>query len=204
MVAVARWFFPLFHVVPLKGSGGTVAGGRGVAEFDAVTAAARIWNGELRTAATRAVELKQIASLLRMDLALARKQHAKASGLGTAYFLVRGSGKVINRDRSTVRIAVDGAEQTIVSLRIGPVFGNTVRDGCGVLDVNAFPGLQAFNALAAELNALVEKNVLPVLRDRAAVGATVSFVGGAEVPESVGGSDEPLLTIVPVEAEVRG
>jgi predicted lipoprotein len=69
--------------------------------------------------------------------------------------------------------------------------------------VNSFPGLQEFNALSAELNSLVEKNVLPLLREQAVVGATVHFVGCAEAPESAAAASEPLLMIVPVQAEVR-
>ena len=59
------------------------------------------------------------------------------------------------------------AESEIIAVRTGPVFGNTVREGTGLLDVNNFPGLQEFNALSAELNALIEKSVLPALRDHA-------------------------------------
>jgi predicted lipoprotein len=88
----------------------------------------------------------------------------------------------------------------VVALRIGPVFGNTVRDGCGLLDVNAFPGLEEFNALSAELNALVERNVLPALKAGANVGATVRFAGCAEAPESAPDAGEPLLLIVPIQA----
>ena len=77
------------------------------------------------------------------------------------------------------------------------------RDGCGLLDVNSYPGLAEFNALSGELNTLVEKSVLPTLREKASVGAAVHFVGCAEAPESAADADEPLLTIIPVRAEVR-
>jgi hypothetical protein len=70
-----------------------------------------------------------------------------------------------------------------------------VYDGCGLLDVNSFPGLSEFNVLAAELNALVEKNVIPALRDQAAVGTEVVFSGCAEAPESLPASGKPLLSI---------
>ena len=123
--------------------------------------------------------------------------------MGTAYYFVRGSGRVIARDRNYLNVALDGAESAVVAIRIGPVFGNAVRDGSGVLDVNSFPGLQEFNALAAELNALVEKQVLPALREKANVGTVVHFAGCAEAPEMVGGPGDPILTVIPVEAGVR-
>jgi predicted lipoprotein len=124
-------------------------------------------------------------------------------GMGAAYYFVRGSGKVIARDRNTIRIALDGPNPAIVALRIGPIFGNAVRDGSGLLDVNQVPGLHEFNALAAELNKLVESQVLTGLREGADVGAVVTFAGCAEAPESAAPPDQPLLTIIPVMAEVR-
>ena len=68
--------------------------------------------------------------------------------------------------------------------------------------MNSFPGLQEFNALAAALNALVEKSVGPLLREKAVVGTTVHFAGCAEAPEGAAEAGEPLLTIIPVQAEV--
>ncbi len=194
------WAFPPFRIVPLK-SAAVPASDR--AYFEAATAALRIWTTDLRPAAARATELKTFARQLGENPAAAKQQHARSAGLGIAYYFVRGSGRVIARERNTVLLALDGAEPATVALRIGPVFGNAVRDGCGLLDVNAFPGLQEFNALAAELNALVEKNVIPTLREKAVVGAQVHFAGCAEAPETVGGTGEPLLTLIPVEAEVR-
>ena len=203
VVAVALWFFPLFRVVPLKApesSSGLVVGG---AAFDPVAVAAKLWSGELAAAAQRAPDVSAVAAAIRADASAARKKYARSSGLGTAYYFVRGSGKVVAQDSNYLRVGLELPAPALVALRIGPVFGNAVRDGSGLLDVNRVPGLQEFNALAAELNALVEKNVLPSLRERAAIGATVTFAGCAEAPESAAAPGEPLLTIVPVTANVR-
>jgi predicted lipoprotein len=201
------FFFPLFHVVSLQPRGATAAatatGPAAPAVFDPVAAAAKFWQVDLPAAHARAADLAQVAPATRASAEKARSQFAKAAGLGTAYFFVRGSGKVVAREKNVLRLAPVGAETEFVVIRLGPVFGNTVRDGTGLLDVNNFPGLQEFNALSAELNALVEKSVLPALRDRAIVGATVHFVGCAEAPESAPDAGEPLFTLVPVQAEVR-
>lgn len=202
VAAVLCWLFPLFHIVPLAPHVGAntppVA-----AAFDPRAAAEKIWKGEIISAASRAVELRQILAAVRENPETAKTKFSKAAGFSTAYFFVRGSGKVVARERNVLRVAVDGAPNEIVALRIGPVFGNTVRDGCGLLDVNSFPGLQEFNALSAELNALVEKNVLPGLGERAAVGATIHFAACGEAPEAAADAGEPLLTLVPVQAEIR-
>lgn len=200
--AALMWAFPLFHVVSLKSATSVAPDAAAPAAFDPAVAAAKVWKSDLPAAVPRAHELAVLTASLRDNPANARTRFGHAAGLGTAYFFVRGSGKVVARERNAVHVAVAGTKE-IVALRIGPIFGNTVRDGCGLLDVNAFPGLQEFNALSAELNQLVERNVLPGLRDKAVVGATVQFVGCAEAPESASDAGDPLLLIVPVQAEVR-
>jgi len=197
------WKYPLFRIVPLAGPGAGDTELPATVAFDAAAVAAKIWETDLRAAADRAVELKSFAGFLRENPVEAKKRFAKSTDLGAAYYFVRGTGRVIAVDRNSVRIALDGPDRAIVALRTGPVFGNAVRDGSGVLDVNAFPGLQEFNALAAELNALVEKKVIPGLREKATVGAEISFAGCAEAPETAGGADEPILTLVPVQAGLR-
>lgn len=194
-LGVALYFFPLFHITPVTPAASAIAA---PAAFDPVATAARIWQLDLPAAAAGATELSVLAGPLRANAETARAKFGKSSGLGASYFFVRGSGKVVARERNLVRIAIDGSASETVTLRLGPVFGNTVRDGCGLLDVNSFPGLAEFNALSAELNALVEKHILPTLRDQAVVGATVSFAGCAEAPESSPDAGEPLLAVIPV------
>lgn len=169
--------------------------------FDPRAAASAFWITQLQPAAANAPELKAMLVDLRSNPAAA-KSHGHEVGLGgPVYFFGRSTGRVMSVERSRVVVAIDGLEGTTVALRTGPVFGNTVRDGCGLLDVNRAPGLQEFNALSAELNRLVEERVLPGLRTGVAVGTRLTFAGCAELPEQVG--DGPLLTIIPVQVEVK-
>ena len=203
VLGVGLFFFPLFHFAPLTPPASAAATLTAPAAFDPVAAAAKIWITDLPAAIPRAVELKLLVGAVRENAGTAKAKFAKAAGLGAVYYFVRGSGKIVERERNYLRVAVDGAGNEIVALRIGPVFGNTVRDGCGILDVNSFPGLQEFNDLSAALNALVEKSVQPALREKATVGMIVGFAGCAEAPESAADAGEPLLTIVPVQAGLR-
>lgn len=175
---------------------GSAAGGPA---FSAPALAEEFWQTQLGPAAQRAPELAAVLAALRRDPAAAATQHARRVGLGNnAYLFARGTGRVTAIERSRLLVEVRGVT---VALRTGPVFGNTLRDGCGLLDVNRAPGLAEFNALAAELNRLVEARVQPSLRG-VAVGATVEFAGAADWPETVP-AEGPWLTFVPVQAEVK-
>jgi len=194
IAAVALWCFPLFHFRPL------VAPATGAGVADVSSAADKFWNEQLPAA--RAADVAVVLAALQKNPQTAIKTYACTVGLGAAYFFVSGEGRVVARERNAVRLAVGtGADAPVVELQTGPVFGNTVRDGTGLLDVNRVSSLQDFNALAAELNQRVEARILPALRERAQPGTRVSFTGCAEAVEPVPG--QPLLTIVPTRAEVR-
>jgi len=190
--------FPPFRIVSKKDVSATVAG-HGAAAFNAADFVDRFWREQLQPAATRARDSVTLLADLRRDPVAAARVHGLRVGLGnTVYYFVRGSGRVVALERNRLLIEIDGA---VVGLRTGPVFGNGVRDGCGLLEVNQVPGLAEFNAVSSEINRLVEERVLPRLRDGMAVGLRLTFAGCAEAPETLPVSG-PLLMFTPVHVEV--
>jgi predicted lipoprotein len=200
VLAVLLVVYPPFHVESRRAAVAPDPPGSPAA-FAPAEFAARFWTAELQPAASHAAELAPVLAAVQRDPVAAANAHAHRVGLGhAAFFFLRGSGRVTAVERSRLLVEVAGA---IVAIRTGPVFGNVVRDGCGLLDVNQVPGLTEFNALSAELNRLVETRVLPTLKAAAKVGATVVFAGCAEAPESLPGNGAPLLTFIPLQAEVK-
>lgn len=194
--------FPPFHVSRLDPDGKPVGTGVGAAAaFDAVAFTSTFWKEKLQPAATQAPAVAPIALAVRADPLAAAKQHGHKVGEGTTwYYFARGSGRVTAVERSRLLVEIDDAPGAIVAVRTGPVFGNAVRDGCGLLELNSVPGLAEFNAVSAELNRMIEQSVQPPLKTGVEVGMRVAFVGCAEAPETVGSG--PLLVFVPVQAEV--
>jgi predicted lipoprotein len=195
--AVLLYFVPLFHVVPRDQAGQRAA----AAAYDPVAFVDRFWTEQLISGAARAVDAAELVAAVQRDRQLARETHGRRVGLGGAYYyLVAGSGRVVAVDNSSVGLALcDDQQQVQVLLEAGPIFGNAVRDGTGLLDVNDFANSQDFNALSAEINRRIEQQVLPALRTGAAVGATVRFVGCAEILDE--DIDLSPLRIVPFLVE---
>lgn len=109
--------------------------------------------------------------------------------------LVRGRGVVVEATGEAVGLALEPGGAVAVVIELGPVFGNTLRDGCGLLDVNEFPDSRDFNAISAALNRRVEERVLPGLRARAAPGTVVEFAGCVDITDPV--RDTAPLRVVP-------
>lgn len=193
-------FCPLLRIVPLEGGRGHAPAA--AAAFDPAAAAARFWRTELPAAYGRAADLTEVARAVRSDPGRARVRFGKAAGLGAAYYFLRGRGRVVSREGNRLLLAPAGGGTELILIRLGPVFGDAVRDGCGLIDVNAFPGLEEYNAFSAQLNSLVERTVLPRLRAQAVVGATIDLVGCAQAPEDAPGPGQPVLTLVPVRARL--
>lgn len=191
--------YPPFNVISKKEVAANRAALAGADAFDPAVFAERFWSDKLQPAAATAPDLAPVLSALRNDPAAAVETHARSVGLGgTAYFFLKGGGRVTAVERSRILVEIDGA---VIALRTGPVFGNAVRDGTGLIDVNEVPGLTEFNALSAELNRLLEQRIQPALT-AAVVGSTIQFSGCAEAPQSLP-AGRPLLTFIPVHVEVK-
>lgn len=194
LMGVLCWRFPLFHVVPLKQAQQEQEAG----VFDAAKAASEFWETKLLPGTERAVEVKELLAALAKDPVAARKEHGRTLGIGGAtMFLVRGSGKVTEVGEDAIVVALDGTE-SMVSLSIGLLFGNTVRDASGLLDVSAFPNSQEFNDLSTQLNGIVETKVAPALKENAAVGKAIRFTGCAELEED---AKPEVLPVIPIKVE---
>jgi hypothetical protein len=109
-------------------------------------------------------------------------------------------GRITAVTPAAVAIALDeDAATTDLLIETGPIFGNAIRDGSGMLNVSEFPNSQDFNALSAAINRRVEESVFPALRAGAVVGAQVRFLGAAEVADPT--TDLQPLRLIPVLIE---
>lgn len=193
-VVLVCWRLPLFRIVRLR----QAQADQRAAAFDAAKVAADFWREKLLPATERAVEMNELLPALAKDSAGARRQHGRTLGIGGAtMFLVRGSGKITEVSDDATIVALDGAG-TKVALNTGLLFGNTVRDASGLLDVSAYPNSQDFNDLSTQLNNIVETKVTPALRQAAAVGKPVRFAGCAELEED---ANPDVLSVIPIKVE---
>jgi predicted lipoprotein len=179
VVALVTWKFPLFHIVSLD----RARESKENAHVDPADFSEKFWNDRLMPALTRASDARSVLTAIDRDFPAARAKYGRTVGISNSYFVfVQGTGRVVNVDPRGVGLVLrDDPDGPDVVLPTGMIFGNTVRDATGLLDMDAFPNSQDFNAIASELNRIVETRILPGLRDGAEVGREIRFVGCAEV-----------------------
>ena len=196
VLAVLFWFMPLFHIVSLESAREQEA----AAVFNAADYVDEFWQGSLLESAGNAVDTAELLAAFERDYAAAADLYGHRLGMSsTSYYLVSGQGRIIAVDAMAVSISLDEDESAEVVISTGPVFGNAIRDGSGLLDVSDFANIQDFNSISAEINRRVEEQVLTRLREGGSVGANVLFAGGVKVADTEGAPS--ALNLVPVVIE---
>jgi len=201
ILLVAGWclLFPPFHLVRLQAArdaGGQLA-------FNAPVFVQQFWTNQLLKSLDRAADAHAVLTALAQDAPGAKRRYGQTLGLSSSTcFFLQGVGTVVSVEAPGVGVALNGPDHPAeVLLQTGLIFGNTVRDATGLLDVNGFPNSQDFNAISAELNHCVETQVIPGLKANAALGRRVRFVGCSEIA-----ADAPCpkpLKLVPIHAVIE-
>jgi predicted lipoprotein len=196
-IVVLFYFVRPFHIVPLS----KVVPPQ---KFDAVTFVDGFWKDKLLPAAERAVPAAELTAAVEKDPEAARKKYGRSLGMSGSYcYFVRGTGRVVSLEKNLVVVAVSDSQPKLqVGLKTGKIFGNAVRDGTGLLNVNDFANSQDFNALSGALNDRIERDVLPALQKQGVVGATVQFAGCAEIKDE--DTDLHPLRVVPFLVQFNG
>jgi predicted lipoprotein len=193
-LAILWWAFPPFHIRSLRAIRTTQAG----TQFNVTNFVADFWKDKLLVAAEHATEATKIVVAIALNPQKAREQYGRSVEIGsTYYFFLRGTGRVVSVSDDSIGISVkQEGNSADVSVPLGLVFGNALRDGTGLLNSSDYPNSQQFNDLAAGLNHLVETQVLPKFQNAAKIGNRVQFAGCAEVTDE----DQDLrpLKLVPI------
>jgi predicted lipoprotein len=196
-LAVVCWRFPLFHVVSLK----RATEEKAAAAFNPAAFAEQFWNEKLLPSLDSAPQAEELIPAILSDSTSAKGKFSRSVGVSESYtYFVQGKGRVVAINDDEVSLAITpNATHAEVALQAGLVFGNAVRDGTGLLNVNDYPNSQDFNAISEALNQLVEMRVQPKLREVAKAGNTIRFAGCAEVNDE--STDLKPLKVVPVRVE---
>jgi predicted lipoprotein len=184
--------FPPFHIRPIDQARDAGA----AAAFDPASGAAGFWSAHVEGASERALQVADLAAKLsaRETDNLGRR----SSVGGEPFFVVRGEGRVVSVEPRAVRVEVEGTDAEVL-LRVGPLFGNVLRDSFESAEVSALSSFDA-NALGGELNKIAEREVQPAVVAAAQSGNVVSFVGVTQRRETADG--HVSIVIIPLSIQV--
>jgi predicted lipoprotein len=173
------------------------------AEFNPQRYAEEFWQNKLLRSLDRAVDVEILLNAIATDKNQAKHRYGRTVGIGDVYYyFVSGEGVVVEKTETNLMIdTADSGQQGNITIPIDFIFGNAIRNGSGLIDVNDFPNSQDFNNVSAEINRMVTAEVIAPVIERIEKGKTVGFVGCAEIMDEE--TDLNPMTVVPVELEVR-
>jgi predicted lipoprotein len=169
--------------------------------FQAATFVEKFWNENLLAASGQAVEAEKVLGVIAENPSKVREQFGRTVGISSSYGLhIRGKGRVVSVSEDAVGLAVLRQDDVAdVTIPLGFVFSNIVRDGTGLLDSSNYPNAQQFNEISAELNKIVEEKVMPEVTRLAEIGKVLEFVGCVEVEDEE--TDLMPLEVVPISVK---
>ncbi len=190
------------------------------ARFNPAEYARDFWDNRLPAALGHPQAADELIRLLNTDMKAAV---AKGRTLGQSRvhaYLLAGRGRIVAVQKEGLRVTAltDDPNPEILLCTGAYVAGNAVRDASGLIDVSAFSDTMKFNRISAEINRIIVQEVItPFLARTPQVGASVRFIGAAEVAEDAtektpfGGLERPeqtegprhLLGVVPIRLEME-
>ena len=168
--------------------------------FDANEYARVVWEQKIPGVIREAPDILTVLGLLQSDPELAFDQMGRKLGIsGTWYFMTKGEGIIDSVEEESLRIRLD--QNYSVELATAFIFGNAIRDGSGVVDIDEFVNMTDFNNVSIALNRRVKEEVIPRLVRLARPGASLEFAGAFEIRE-----DQPdihSIRIIPVSVTLE-
>lgn len=143
-----------------------------------------------------AVELSQLSASLKSNPDSTFKAYGNRLGIGnSAYFMIKGEGKVIEKQESGLKVASDN--NTVFFVDTKYIFGNAIRDASGLVKLTDFKTNADFNKLSEALNTTIREKAIPQDLKNINVGDKVIISGATKLSKA---QDQSLeLSILPIK-----
>jgi predicted lipoprotein len=166
------------------------------ATFDPDKYSNEFWETKLPVCIDKAISITELKQMLSKGPEKAFNNYAHKLGISkTFYFFIKGTGKIRNINEEKINVTVN--ENTQVDIASLYIFGNAIRDGSGMVDINRFLNMTDFNKISVLLNKRVKKEIVAPMIEKAKPGMTIEFVGAAEINSEEIKAD--LISIIPVK-----
>jgi predicted lipoprotein len=167
--------------------------------FNAAAYAIEIWDNRLPSAINSAPNLIYLVEILEADPVNAFDNYGRKIGISnTYYFIANGEGIIKSVEEENLVIDAEGGLQ--IRLATDFIFGNAVRDGSGIVDIDDFVNMTDFNNVSIELNNIIKSKVVPLLNEFAQPGRKVDFAGTFAINEK--DFDINNIRVIPVSVRL--
>ncbi len=148
--------------------------------FDVEVYVEELWEDHLPGRLEESVEVTWLFRMLEENPAEAFEEYSYKLGISnTHYFFINGEGLVEAVDDEFISVSLDDSRK--VELETVFIFGNALRDGSGLVNIDDFENMMDFNLVSVHLNRKVKNEVADPLREQVREGMKIRFIGAAEI-----------------------
>lgn len=189
--------FPPFHIKSQKARQEAIA----ETTFNPASFVEKFWNERLLPASGQAADAAKVLAVIAESPGKVKEQFGRTVGISSSYGIhICGKGRVVSITDDAIGLAVlSRNDEPDVTIPLGFLVSNIVRDGTGLLNSSSYPNAQEFNEISAGLNKIVEEQVMPEVKRIAVVGKQLEFVGCVEVEDEE--TDLKRLEVVPISVK---
>ncbi len=172
--------------------------------FDAAAYSKQIWDEKLPARLDSAIDLISLVKLIEANPNDAFARYSNAIGIGNyRYSLVKVNGRaaLIYEDDIIMQVNHARADSLmIVKLATEYVYGNSIRDASGLVDIKDFTNTTDLNNISEELNKMVRSTVLPAFKKQVKEGDKLEITGAVEFNKEH--INFNFLEIIPVRIKI--
>jgi predicted lipoprotein len=167
--------------------------------FDAAAYAQNLLNKQLPDVETKAPDIDEVLARLKTDRSKVLEKYGKALAIGnTRYLLVKGKGNITNIEESDVQLTTSAKNDLQIATEY--IFGNTVRDASGLVNLNDFSNTLDLNNISSEVNKIIRNKIVPPFRQTVKQGNEVEFMGAITLNSEYLNTDD--LEVIPVSLKI--
>lgn len=151
-------------------------------KFNSSAFAEKMWTEKLPAKLDSAIDINTLRALVKTDANSAFNRYTHALDIGNyRYTLIKGEGTVeaVNEDDVTITIKAEHPFEAILTTEF--VYGNTLRDASGLIDLRDFPNTSDLNDISKALNEIIRQKVVPSFKPYLKPGVKIDFVGAIEL-----------------------
>lgn len=151
-------------------------------KFNAAAFAEKMWTEKLPAKLDSAIDISTLRTLVKTNAEGAFNKYTHALDIGNyRYALIKGEATVVAVNEDNVIITIMAEQPFEASLTTEFVYGNTLRDASGLIDLRDFPNTSDLNNISKELNEIIRQKVVPSFKPHLKPGVKIDFVGAIEL-----------------------
>ncbi|WP_067037336.1 DUF2291 family protein [Allomuricauda sp. CP2A] len=108
------------------------------------------------------------------------EQKGKKLGISDEYnFIIEGEARIAAIEEEYITVLLEENQELRIATEF--IFGNAIRDGSGMANINDYQNTMDFNSISVELNNIVRETVVPPFKKNAKIGDALYFKGAVTI-----------------------